>query len=107
MSPSAMTWPAILAASVVCFALKLVGHPLPTHWLAEPRVARTAALVTVALLAALVGVRTFTAGHSLVLDARLPAVVVAAIALALRAPFIVVVIAAALTAAVLRALGMP
>ena len=102
-----MTWLAILAASVVCFALKLVGHLVPSHRLAEPRVARTAALVTVALLAALVGVQTFTTGHSLVVDARLPAVVVAAIALALRAPFIVVVIAAAATAAVLRALGMP
>ena len=72
-----MTWLAILAASVVCFALKLVGHLVPSHWLAEPRVARTAALVTVALLAALVGVQTFTTGHSLVVDARLPAVVVA------------------------------
>ena len=102
-----MTWLAILAASAVCFALKLVGHLLPSHWLAEPRVARTAALVTVALLAALVGVQTFTAGHTLVVDARLPAVGVAAIALALRAPFIVVVVAAAVTAAVLRALGMP
>ncbi len=102
-----MTWLAILAASVACFALKLVGHLVPSHWLAEPRVARTAALVTVALLAALVGVQTFTTGHSLVLDARLPALVVAAIALALRAPFIIVVVAAAATAAVLRALGMP
>lgn len=102
-----MTWLAILAASAVCFALKLVGHLLPSHWLAEPRVARTAALVAVALLAALVGVQTFTTGHTLVMDARLPAVVVAAIALALRAPFIVVVVAAAVTAAVLRALGMP
>ncbi|WP_366452172.1 hypothetical protein [Cellulomonas sp.] len=50
----------VLAASVVRFALKLVGHLLPSHWLAEPRVARTAALVTVALLAVLVGVQTFT-----------------------------------------------
>jgi hypothetical protein len=102
-----MTRLASLAASAVCFALKLVGHLLPTHWLAEPRIARTAALVTVALLAALVAVQTFTAGHSLVVDARLPAVIVAAVALALRAPFIVVVVAAAVTAAVLRALGMP
>jgi branched-subunit amino acid transport protein len=107
MSSYTMTWLAILAAGAVCFALKLVGHLLPSHWLAEPRVARTAALVTVALLAALVGVQTFTTGHSLAVDARLPALVVAAVALALRAPFIVVVIAAAGTAAVLRALGMP
>ena len=80
---------------------------MPKHWLAEPRVARTAALVTVALLSALVAVQTATRGNELVLDARLPALVVAAIALALRAPFIVVVLLAAVTAAVLRALGMP
>ena len=106
MSPWAMTWLAILAASAVCFALKLLGHLVPEHWLADPRVARTAALVTVALLAALVGVQTLTTGHHLVIDARVPALLVAAGALALRAPFIVVVVAAAATAAVLRALGM-
>ena len=101
------TWVALVAASAVVFALKLAGHLVPKHWLAEPRVARTAALVTVALLSALVAVQTATRGNELVLDARLPALVVAAIALALRAPFIVVVLLAAVTAAVLRALGMP
>ncbi|KQR11104.1 AzlD domain-containing protein [Cellulomonas sp. Leaf334] len=101
------TWIALLVASAVVFTLKLAGHLVPKHWLAEPRVARTAALVTVALLSALVAVQTATRGNELVLDARLPALVVAAIALALRAPFIVVVLLAAVTAAVLRALGMP
>ena len=101
------TWIALVVASAVVFALKLAGHLVPKHWLAEPRVARTAALVTVALLSALVAVQTATRGNELVLDARLPALVVAAIALALRAPFIVVVLLAAVTAALLRALGMP
>ena len=105
MSPYAVTWLAILAATAVCFALKLLGHLVPEHWLAEPRVARTAALVTVALLAALVGVQTLGSGQRLVIDARLPALAVAAVGLALRAPFIVVVVAAAATAAVLRALS--
>ncbi len=44
-------------------------------------------------------------GRELSLDARLPAVAVAAVALALRAPFVVVVLLAAVTAAGLRALG--
>jgi Branched-chain amino acid transport protein (AzlD) len=101
-----MTWLAILAASAVVLAVKLVGHLVPEHWLADPRVARTASLVTVALLAALVGVQTLTSGYHVVLDARVPALAVAVIALALRAPFIVVVIAAAVTAAGLRAMGM-
>ena len=106
MTPWAMTWLAILAASAVVFALKLAGHLVPTHWLADPRVARTAALVTVALLAALVAVQTLTDGYHVVLDARVPALAVAAVALALRAPFIVVVVAAAATAAALRAAGL-
>jgi uncharacterized membrane protein len=103
----AATWIAVVLACVVCFALKLVGHLVPEHWLAKPRVARTAALVTVALLSALVAVQAATTGRALVADARLPALAVAAVALALRAPFIVVVVLAAVTAAVLRAMGMP
>ena len=105
MSPDVTVWLAVLAASAVCFAIKLVGHLVPEHWLAEPRVARTASLVTVALLAALVGVQTVTTGQAVTLDARLPALAVAAVALALRAPFVVVVVLAAATAAGLRALG--
>lgn len=106
MSPTA-TWIAVLVGAGVVFAIKLVGHLVPEHWLAEPRVARTAALVTVALLSALVAVQAVAHGRELVLDARLPALAVTAVALALRAPFVVVVILAAATAALLRALGMP
>jgi len=104
---NAATWVALLVASAVCFGIKLAGHLVPKHWLAEPRVARTAALVTVALLSALVAVQAATRGNEIVLDARIPALVVAAVALVLRAPFVVVVLLAAVTAAVLRALGMP
>lgn len=100
-------WGAVLLAGAACLAIKLAGHVLPEHWLARPAVARVAALVTVALLAALVGVQTAADGGRLVLDARLPALAVAAVALALRAPFVVVVLLAALTAAGLRLLGMP
>ncbi|MGY4646072.1 AzlD domain-containing protein [Cellulomonas sp. URHB0016] len=104
---SATTWVALALAAAVCFGLKLAGHLVPEHWLARPRVARTAALVTVALLSALVAVQAATTGRGLVADARLPALAVAAAALALRAPFVVVVVLAAVTAAVLRAVGMP
>lgn len=103
----AVLWTAVVLAGLVCLAIKLVGHLVPEHWLAHPRVARAAALVTVALLSALVAVQAATTGRSLVADARLPALAVAAVALALRAPFVVVVVLAAVTAAVLRALGMP
>ncbi|GAB2459988.1 AzlD domain-containing protein [Xylanimonas ulmi] len=104
MSAAAL-WATVLAASLACFALKLAGHLVPEHWLADPRVARLTSLVTVALLTSLVVVQTLGAGRGVTLDARLPALAVAAIALVLRAPFIVVVVLAAATAAGLRWLG--
>lgn len=103
MSPAG-TWAAVLAAAVVCFAVKMLGHRVPEHWLAHPRVARVASLVTVALLGALVAVQTATSDGAVVVDARVAAVAVAAVALALRAPFVLVVVLAAVVAAVLRAL---
>ncbi|WP_225754108.1 AzlD domain-containing protein [Actinotalea sp. Marseille-Q4924] len=104
MTPYVATWVAVLAASAVCFATKLAGHRVPQHWLAEPRVARVASLVTVALLGALVAVQAFTTGREVGVDARAVALGVAAVALALRAPFVVVVVLAAVVAATLRAL---
>ncbi|WP_029252588.1 AzlD domain-containing protein [Paraoerskovia marina] len=98
-------WITVLVASVVCLGFKLAGHYLPEHWLGDPRVARTANLTTAALLAALVVVQTVANGQEVVVDARLPALGAAAVALALRAPFIVVVVLAAGVAAGLRALG--
>ncbi len=104
MSPTTL-WITVVLASLACFVLKLTGHLIPERWLADPRISRTATLVTAALLAALVTVQTLASGQSIVVDARLPALAVAALALAARAPFIVVVILAAATAAGLRALG--
>lgn len=98
-------WTAVLMASVLCVALKGVGYLLPARWLEAPRPARIADLLTVALLAALVAVQTVASGSAIVLDARLPAVGVAALLLWARAPFLVVVAAAALTAALLRLWG--
>ncbi|CAM3592765.1 AzlD domain-containing protein [Isoptericola cucumis] len=102
---TALLWATVLVASLACFALKLAGHLIPEHWLAAERVQRTSTLVTVALLVSLVVVQTFADGQAVVVDARLPALAVAALALALRAPFILVVVLAAATAAGLRALG--
>lgn len=98
-------WTAVIAASVLCLGLKAVGYLLPHGWLDAPRPARIADLLTVALLSALVVVQALAAGPAIVVDARLPAVAVAAVLLWLRTPFLVVVAAAAVTAALLRALG--
>ena len=98
-------WTALLLAAVICVAWKVVGYLVPPKVLEAPRPARIADLLTVALLAALVAVQTLGAGQSIVVDARSPAVLVAAGLLALRAPFLVVVAAAAATAALLRLWG--
>ena len=99
-------WTAILVAWMVCVALKTLGYLVPPKVLDAPRPARIADLLTVALLAALVAVQTLGMGQAIVVDARVPAVLVAAGLLALRAPFLVVVAAAALVAALLRFWGL-
>jgi hypothetical protein len=58
----------------------------------------------VALLSALLAVVTVGDGMSVVVDARLAAVAAAAVALTLRAPFLVVVVVGAATAALIRLL---
>ncbi|WP_350346788.1 AzlD domain-containing protein [Agromyces sp. G08B096] len=97
------TWQIILVASAATLALKLAGYLVPAGFLERERPARIADLLTVALLAALIAVQTFGAGQALVVDARLPAVIVAAALYALRVPFVVVVFVAAGVAAGIRA----
>ena len=99
-----MIWAGVLIASASCYALKLAGLSLPQRWLQDPRVQRTVPLIPIALLAALVATQTFSTGQHLVLDVRAAALVVAIVAVVLRAPFLVVVAAASLTAASLRLL---
>lgn len=98
-------WNAVLIAAILAVALKTLGYLVPPRVLEAPRPARTADLLTVALLAALVAVQTLGAGQAVVLDARIPAVLVAAGLLIARAPFLVVVAAAAVVAALLRLWG--
>ncbi|MGH1524740.1 AzlD domain-containing protein [Leifsonia sp. L25] len=98
------TWNIILLGSIAVLALKAVGWLVPPKTLDHPVVARTSDLLTAALLAALICVQTFGSGQSLHLDARLPAVAIAAGLYALRVPFIVVVPAAAVVAALIRLL---
>jgi hypothetical protein len=98
-------WNAILLASIICAALKTLGYLVPPTWLEAPRPSRIADLLTVALLSALVAVQTLGAGQAIIVDARVPALFVAAGLLLLRAPFLVVVAAAAAVAALFRAWG--
>lgn len=98
-------WQIILLASILVLATKLLGYLMPPRLLEAPTARRTADLMTVALLSALIVVQTVGAGQGVVVDARLPALAVAAGLFALRVPFILVIVAAAATAAGGRALG--
>lgn len=99
-----MMWTAIMVTAAGCYLLKLAGLSVPSTVLEHPLVHRVADLIPVALLAALVAVQVFAEGPALVLDARVAGLAAAVLALLLRAPFIVVVLAAAGTAALLRLL---
>lgn len=99
-----MIWTAVLLAALGCYLLKLLGMSVPGAVLEHPVVERVADLLPVALLAALVAVQALADGPALAADARLAGVAVAVVALLLRAPFIVVVGLAALTAALVRLL---
>jgi len=97
-----MIWAPLLVACAACYSLKLAGLSMPQRWLTNPRIQRTVPLLPVALLAALIAINTFSSGRHLALDARAVALAVAGIAVLLRAPFLVVVIAGAATAALVR-----
>ena len=98
-----MIWLAVLAGAAGCYGLKLAGLSVPLRILDDARTQRVAAALPIALLAALVATQTLTDGRTLVLDVRAAAVGVAALAVFLRAPFLLVVGLAAATAALLRA----
>jgi branched-subunit amino acid transport protein len=100
-------WIAVLATAAGCYAFKLAGLTVPQRALARPLVRRFAELVPVALLAALAAVQTATNGHALVFEpARLAGMAAAVIGLLLRAPFLVVIVVAAGTAAAAHAAGL-
>ena len=99
------TWIAIGVTALGCYAVKLAGLLVPAAALERPLVRRLAALLPVALLAALTAQQTFGDGHALVVDARVAGVAAAGVALVLRAPFLLVVAAAVVVTAGVRAIG--
>lgn len=98
-------WWGVLGVAVGCYALKLLGLSIPERMLEHPVTVRAAAFIPVGLLAALVAVQGFTDETRVVVDARLAGLVVAAVLLWRKVPFLVMLIAAAATAALVRALG--
>lgn len=96
-------WVLVLATSAGCYLLKLAGYLVPARVLDHPRMRRLIELLPVALLAALVVVEALANGRRVELDGpRLAGVAVATVAIWRRAPFLVIVVLAGATAAVLR-----
>ncbi|MFL4476264.1 AzlD domain-containing protein [Paeniglutamicibacter sp. MACA_103] len=98
-------WWWILAGCAAAYGIKILGYLVPEKILENERVTRAAGTLTIGLLASLAIVNTVASGTSVEFDARLAALAAAAVALLLRAPFLVVVIAGAGAAALARYLG--
>jgi len=98
-------WGWVLLASLAAWAIKFCGYLVPVRWMQSPRMTRMAGALTIGLLASLTTMNAVSAGQGVVLDARLGALLVAALALALRLPFLGVVLVGAVAAAVLRLLA--
>lgn len=97
-------WIVVLGAGLGTLLLKglapavLGGRALP------PRLMRPMALLAPTLLAALIVTNTFATGRHLALDARAAGLAAGLVAILLRAPILVTIASAAVTAALLRAL---
>ncbi len=98
-------WIAVIGTSAIAFGLKYFGHSIPEKYLSNPRALRINTLIPIALLSALVAVQTFSEKSTLVIDQRLVGMAVAVLALALKAPFPVVVIGSAAASALVFHLG--
>jgi branched-subunit amino acid transport protein len=95
-------WITIVAVTLASAAIKAAGPILVGGRGLPPRANGVLALLTPALLAALVVTGTFGEGGHLELDERALGVGAAAVALALRAPVLLAVVLAALVTAFAR-----
>jgi len=102
-----MTLLPILVLAAGTFAFRLAGPLLSQRLQISARVQRLLTLAAIALLSALVATATLTSNGGFTGWARPAGVVVGAALAWLRLPFVVVVVAAAGTAALLRKLGVP
>lgn len=99
-------WIATLGASLVCYLFKLAGFLIPSSFLSKPLLVRTNELIPVVLLSALVSIQTLTSENKIFIDHRMGGLVVAFVALKFRAPFPIMMLAAAVTSAIIYRLGI-
>ena len=100
-----MTWTAVLVLTVGSYALKAIGLVALRGRRLPPFLDEVLVLLPAALFGALIVVSTFGGDRALVIDARVAGVAAAAIALWRRAGFVVVVLVAATTTALVRAVA--
>ena len=94
-------WIATIGTSALAYVIKFSGTLIPSRILESQLVRRINALLPIAMLSALVGVQAFAEKKVLSLDHRAAGLVVAAIALRLKAGFPIVVGSAALVSALI------
>jgi len=92
----------LIVMTIGTYAMKSAGPLLLGERTLPVRLQRVVDLLPAALLAALAAVSTLGDGQSLVIDARLGGVIVAGLALWRRAPFVVVIVLASATTALIR-----
>jgi branched-subunit amino acid transport protein len=97
----------VLVLGLGTYAFRLAGPLLGDRVTLSPRVEETLALATVVLLVALVATAALYESKDFAGYARPAGVLVGGVLAWRKAPFVVVVIAAAATAAGLRLLGVP
>ncbi len=94
-------WIATIGTSVLAFLIKYSGTLIPNKVLESEMVRKINALLPIAMLSALVAVQAFANKKELMFDHRAAGLIVAAIALKLKAGFPVVVGSAALVSALI------
>lgn len=103
---NATVWLTVAGLIVTTVAIKAIGPVVFGGRELPALLARIIPRLPPALLAALVLTETLGGPHrSVVIDARAGGLIVAALALAIRVPLIIVVVLAAATTALLRAVG--
>jgi hypothetical protein len=98
-------WAGVLLTAAGCFGFKLAGRSVPATVLDRPLLRTAATLFPTALLAALVVTQVLADGRAVTVDARLVSLAVGALCLWRKLPFLVVGVAAAAAAALVRWLG--
>ena len=98
-----MTWTIMVVLAAGVWAQRMLGMFVGARVLSrQPALGRLATLIPAAVVTAVIVQLTIASGRSLVIDARLVGMTVAAVLVWRRAPFVIVVVAAAAATALVR-----